>query len=165
MRRLFFFVSAILCLAVSSASAQFSLYKLVPEQPFSNRIIELEVFLGCKNPDQNSQGLGHNVQLTDNQLDVFLVFDLQQICGIPPIIFGRYDIGTLEAGEYTLRVFRVPPSIIFPANPDEFEVVLEQTFGVNQSAEPVPTVNTIGLVMIILLAVFSGAAFLHKNTR
>ncbi len=158
-----FFISLALCITACTASASFLPYRLLPEQPFSDQPFELEVYIGCDRPEQNSQGLGHSVQLTGTQVDVFLVFGPPPPCGVPPSVFNRYDMGTLAAGEYNLSVFRVPITTTFPANPDEFEVELEQTFGVIQSAKPVPTANTNGLLVITMLIMVAGLIYSRKK--
>ena len=127
----------------------------IPDQPLANKTIiyRFNFALGCPPiPFPNVDGESDWLLVDENDIHLFVVFDQMAPCGVPPsgpvVDFG---LGTLAVGDYTLFFYRVPTTVTFPANPAEFNPVFETPFGVVEGATSIPSLNALGLVLLVIL--------------
>lgn len=152
---------ALLLAFSQSVQAQLPEIAFIPDPPVSGgSIIFREDFaVGCPPiPFPNVDGESDWLLVDGNEIHLFVVFNPNVPCGVPPdgpVV--DFNLGILPAGDYTLFRYTVPTSVTFPANPDEFDPVFEIGFTVVVSPSAIPSLNTLGLgLLVILLAGVAG---------
>lgn len=139
-------------------------HEILPDNPVAGESIFLRIdFSGCSSLGRNADGDSYWVSRTDNQLHFFLIHGPPTLCGTPPP--GPtidYELGNLGAGEYVLNWYIISDENRFPANPDDFVVDNQTSFGVAPAPFAVPLLVTPVLVLLALSLLILGLFSLRK---
>lgn len=134
--------------------------EFIPDPPVTDEpIIFREDFgIGCPPMSPNADGQMSWLLVEGNDVHLFYVFNLMAPCGVPPdgpVV--DFNLGILPAGNYTLFRYRVPTSVAFPVDPDDFDPAPGIDFtvvagtGPTTSPSPIPSLNALGLGSLVIL--------------
>ncbi len=151
---IFFLSFPFLCSALPNLSIE-------PENPIAGEPISLH-YVGCEPPfpHVDSGDLFYTEQ-TDNLIQFVGFFTFSPpICSNP--ITHTYDLGAFEAGDYELEVYLLLAIETLPVNFDIWTPNEILSFAVSPPPRPVPTMNFMGLGLLILL-MLSFAPFVGRK--
>ena len=137
-----------------------------PNPPVSGEPIIYRVFFfSCPVVyTQNAEGQRFWVERNEQDIHLFTVVRFFP-CGTPPdpLFTSEFNLGPLAAGDYTLHQYWVSEATMFPLNPDDFNPVSEIEFTVGVGPRPVPSLNDIGIMLLVIL--LFGVAGWRFSTR
>lgn len=112
-------------------------------------------------PSVNIQGLTHNVIQIDQTIELEVIMGVSPptttICPYQSTDLTNYDLGILENGNYTLKIYKVYGNPAFPINESQRAYVGERNFQVlspSGSIQSIPALSLFGLLIIVFLILF-----------
>lgn len=141
----------------------------IPDPPVAGKpiIFRQNFALGCPPIHvPNVDGESDWLLVDGSDVHLFVVFKQGVPCGVPPQgPTVDFDFGILPAGDYLLFQYRVPDTVTFPVNPNDFGPVAGTNFTVVSGATSIPSMNVFGLgVLLMLLAGVAGWRFFSARS-